>query len=368
MHLQCPVLQLGNINWRMVMNINDPRNQLILGVDTHLDLHVAVLVNMIGQVVSTEVFETNKKGYNRLFKWCNSFGQLLKAGIEGTGTYGAGLSRFLVSHNISVYEVNRPNRARRRLRGKSDPTDAENAARAVLADEAKAVPKTQNGSVEAMRFLLIARRSAIKSRTQAINQIRAILVTAPDEVRKQYLIASTSACIEACKNIETLGDSTLLDMLAISLKLLAKRWLVLTEELKILDRNLKRLTLTTAPLLTQELGIGPYVAATLLVTAGDNPERLKKESSFAALCGVSPVEASSGKVVRHRLNRSGSRVANNAIWTITLIRMRSDPRTQKYVDRRTKEGRSNKEIQRCLKRYIARELYPKILNDLTSAA
>jgi transposase len=167
----------------MVMNINDPRNQLILGVDTHLDLHVAVLVNMIGQVVSTEVFETNKKGYNRLFKWCNSFGQLLKAGIEGTGTYGAGLSRFLVSHNISVYEVNRPNRARRRLRGKSDPTDAENAARAVLADEAKAVPKTQNGSVEAMRFLLIARRSAIKSRTQAINQIRAILVTAPDEVR-----------------------------------------------------------------------------------------------------------------------------------------------------------------------------------------
>jgi hypothetical protein len=114
--------------------------------------------------------------------------------------------------------------------------------------------------------------------------------------------------------------------------------LVLTEELKILDRNLKRLTLTTAPLLTQELGIGPYVAA------------------------------SSGKVVRHRLNRSGSRVANNAIWTITLIRMRGDPRTQQYVDRRTKEGRSNKEIQRCLKRYIARELYPKILNDLTSAA
>jgi|TARA_B110000211_G_scaffold190730_1_gene217334 transposase len=352
----------------MVMNINDPKNQLILGVDTHLDLHVAVLVNMIGQVVSTEAFETDEKGYNRLLKWCQSFGQLLKAGIEGTGTYGAGLSRFMVSNNISVYEVNRPNRARRRLRGKSDPTDAENAARAVLADEAKAVPKTQNGSVEAMRFLLIARRSAIKSRTQAINQIRAILVTAPDSIRKQYLVASTRACIEACNNIEKLGNSTLLDMLTVSLKLLAKRWLDLTGELKILDRNLKRLTLSTAPLLTQELGIGPYVAATLLVTAGDNPERLKKESSFAALCGVSPIEASSGKVVRHRLNRSGSRVANNALWTITLIRMRSDPRTRQYVDRRTKEGRSNKEIQRCLKRYIARELYPKILYDLSFAA
>ena len=368
MHLQCPVLQLGYSNWRIIMNLNDPKNQLVLGVDTHLDLHVAVLINMIGQVVCTEEFETNKKGYNRLLKWCYSFGQLLKAGIEGTGTYGAGLTRFMIGNDVSVYEVNRPNRARRRLRGKSDPTDAENAARAVLANEAKAIPKTQNGSVEAMRFLLIARRSAVKARTQAINQIRAVLVTALDEVRKKYLITSTFACIKACNEIEVLGDSTLLKMLTTSLKLLAKRWLNLTEELKVLDKNLKALTKIRAPLLTQQYGIGPYVAATLLVTAGDNPERLKKESSFAALCGVSPVEASSGKVVRHRLNRSGSRTANNAIWTITLIRMRSDPRTKVYVARRTKEGMSNREIQRCLKRYIARELFPKILNDLAIAA
>ncbi len=148
---------------------------------------------------------------------------------------------------------------------------------------------------------------------------------------------------------------------------LAKRWLNLTEELKNIDRNLKKITRMTAPTLISQYGVGPYVAATLLVTAGDNPERLKKESSFAALCGVSPIEASSGKTIRHRLNRGGSRIANNAIWTITLIRMRSDPRTQQYVARRTSEGRSLKEIQRCLKRYIARGLFPIILNDLAIA-
>jgi transposase len=157
-------------------------------------------------------------------------------------------------------------------------------------------------------------------------------------------------------------------MLSTSLKLLTKRRLGLTEELKILDKKLKALTKARAPLLTQQYSVGPFVAVTLLVTAGDNPERLKKESSFAALCGVSPVEASSGKVIRHRLNRGGSRIANNAIWTITLIRMRSEPRTKLYVERRTKEGLPRKVIQRCLKRYIARDLFPKILNDLACAA
>lgn len=349
------------------MDMNHPKNQLILGVDTHLDLHVAVLINTLGQVICTAEFETNPVGYDKLLRWCQSFGNLTKAGVEGTGTYGAGLSRFLLGHGVTVCEVNRPNRARRRLRGKSDPTDAENAARAVLANEATAIPKTQNGSVEAMRFLLIARRSAVKARTQAINQIRALLVTAPDDVRLKYLKSSQIACIEGCNNIPILGDSTLLEMLSISLSLLAKRWLNLTDELKIIDKNLKKITNAFAPQLMNQYGVGPYVAATLLVTAGDNPERLKKETSFAALCGVSPIEASSGKVVRHRLNRGGSRVANNAIWTITLIRMRSDPRTQQYVSRRTSEGMSLKEIQRCLKRYIARGLFPIILNDLAIA-
>ena len=270
------------------MNTNCTQNDLILGVDTHLDLHVAVLINMIGQVICTSEFETNLKGYEKLLRWCQSFGHLTQAGIEGTGTYGAGLSRFLFNHSVTVCEVNRPNRARRRLRGKSDPTDAENAARAVLSGEAQAIPKAQNGSVEAMRFLLIARRSAVKARTQAINQLRTMLVTAPDDIRLKYLKSSQADCIEGCINMVILEDSVLLKMLSISLKLLAQRWLNLTKELKNIDKNIKQLTHTTASNLVSQYGVGPYVGATLLVTAGDNPERLKKESSFAALCGVSP--------------------------------------------------------------------------------
>ena len=218
-----------------------------------------------------------------------------------------------------------------------------------------------------MRFLLIARRSAVKARTQAINQLRTMLVTAPDDIRLKYLKSSQADCIEGCINMVILEDSVLLKMLSISLKLLAQRWLNLTKELKNIDKNIKQLTHTTASNLVSQYGVGPYVGATLLVTAGDNPERLKKESSFAALCGVSPIEASSGKTVRHRLNRGGSRIANNAIWTIVLIRMRSDPCTQQYVARRTKEGMSLKEIQRCLKRYITRKLFPIILNDLATS-
>lgn len=350
------------------MNPLNYSNSLILGVDTHLDLNVAVLINNNGRVIDSNEFETCSNGYEKLYRWCRSFGQLSKAGIEGTGTYGAGLFRFLHGKKVPVFEVNRPNRARRRLRGKSDPTDAENAARAVLANEATAIPKTQSGNVEGLRFYLIARRSAVKARTQAINQIRAILVTAPDNVRKQYLRPSTLACINGCHSIESLGNSPLLQSLGLTLKLLANRWLALTVELKILDKKLKVQTLTTAPRLIEQFGVGPYVAATLLATAGDNPERLKKESSFAALCGVSPMEASSGKTIRHRLNRGGSRIANNALWIITMIRMRSDPRTKLYVARRTAEGLSDKEIQRCLKRYIARELFPIILEDLKNSS
>lgn len=364
MHLQCPVPLLSALILESIMSPLNPDKQLILGVDTHLDIHVAVLINSIGQTVSDAEFPTTPNGYQKLLRWCRSFGILQKAGVEGTGTYGAGLYRFFDKQQIPVFEVNRPNRLKRRLQGKSDTTDAENAARAILAGEAKAIPKKQNGTVEALRFLIVTRRGAVKGKTQAINQIRALLVTAPDEIRKQYLQVSPQACIKACRGIISLGETPLLEALALSLILLANRWQSFTTELKQIDKRIKVLTKRAAPSLLEQYGVGPYVAATLLVTAGDNPERLKSEASFAALCGVSPKEASSGKTIRHRLNRGGSREANNALWTVSLIRMRSDPRTQKYVERRTIEGRSTKEIQRCLKRYIAREVFPVILRDL----
>jgi len=266
---------------------------------------------------------------------------------------------------VDVYEVNRPNRARRRLRGKSDPTDAENAARSVLAKESTAIPKSHDGVVEALRFLVVARKSSVKSKTQTINQIRALLVTAPEEIRQKCYVPRAYQCIVGCEELEAQPDNLLESSLISMLQLLALRWRGLAAELRTIDKQLKKLISSRAPTLIEQYGVGTYVAATLLVAAGDNPERLKKESSFAALCGVSPMEASSGKTQRHRLNRGGVRDANNALWTVTLIRMRNDARTKIYVEKRVTEGKSNKEIQRCLKRYIARELFPIIVSDLS---
>ena len=299
-----------------------------------------------------------------LLTWANSFGPLRRAGVEGTGTYGAGLTRVLHDREIEVFEVNRPDRAMRRSKGKSDPTDAENAARAVLAGKATAIPKEQSGAAEAMRAVSVASRSPVKAKTQAINQLRALLVSAPQEIRERLLKAKTAECLEGCVRLRSLGKTPMLQTLTTTLRLLARRWLALAEELKALDTMLDSLTRQHARRLRERSGVGPQTAAVLVAVAGDNPERLKSEAALAALFGTSPLQASSGKTVRYRLNRGGDRSANNALRTIAMVRMRSDPRTRTYVDRRTKEGMSNKEIHRYLKRYIVRELYPLILADL----
>lgn len=308
---------------------------VILGVDTHLDIHVGAVISQAGKLLGTHIIQTNQAGYLELLDWARSFGSLERAGIEGTGTYGAALTRYLIKNGIYVVEVNRPDRSKRRLEGKSDPLDAENAARTVLSGSSKAIPKMQSGACEALRIISVARRSAVKARTQAINQLRALLVSAPQDVRDKLWKSKPHECVTACINSEVSEHSPL------------------------------RIALCST--LRSQFGVGPQTAATLLAVAGDNPERLKNEAAQASLCGVNPLPASSGKTVRHRLNRGGSREANNALWTIALVRMRSDPRTRIYVDRRTGEGLSTKEILRCLKRYIVRELYPLILSDLAYA-
>ena len=338
--------------------------EVILGVDTHLDVHVGVVIDAIGRVQGTLAITTNHRGYEQLLDWAQGIGVLRRAGVEGTGSYGSGLTRFLEERGITVIEVNRPDRSRRRSRGKSDPTDAESAARAVLADDAKCIPKAQSGLAEALRTLSVARRSAVKAKTQAVNQLRALLVSAPSFIRDVVLKVKPEDCVAACAALRRDDENPVLASLKTALQLLAKRWTALHEELRELDKQLARLTKLAAPRLLARFGVGPQTAATLLVTAGDNPSRLRNEAALAALCGVSPLDASSGKMSRHRLNRGGQRQANNALWTIAMVRMRSDARTREYVARRTREGLSKKEIHRCLKRYIVRELYPLILTDL----
>lgn len=233
------------------------QNEVILGVDTHLDVNVGAVISHTGKLLGTLATATNTKGYLELLTWARSLGCLRRAGVEGTGTYGAGLARVLRGQGIDVFEVNRPDRSKRRLKGKSDPTDAESAARSVLAGEATSIPKTQSGAAEAMRTISVARRSAVKAKTQAINQLRAILVSAPQEIRERLSKSKADQCVAACARLRQLGETPLLQTLTTTLRLLAKRWLTLTAELKELDAALEKLTTQFAPHLREQFGVGP---------------------------------------------------------------------------------------------------------------
>ncbi|HEX5701120.1 MAG TPA: IS110 family transposase [Rubrobacter sp.] len=339
---------------------------VVLGVDTHLDFHVAVAIDHLGRRLGESSVPTTAKGYERLLRWAEGFGPVRCAGVEGTSSYGAGLARHLRTREIEVLEVERPEPRRRSSRRnveKSDPSDAERAARAVLAGEASGVPKRADGKVEMIRALRAARRSAVKARTQAANQLQSLRVTAPEQLRHSLRGLSTKELVSVAARFR-LGDD-LSDVPAatrFALRSVARRHETLSEEIAELEAHLERLVAQAAPGLVALPGIGTENAATLLIVAGDNPQRLRSEASFASLCGVAPIEASSGKVVRHRLNRGGNREANRALYMVCLSRMRRDGRTQEYVARRTQEGKSKREIIRCLKRYVAREVYRVLIS------
>jgi transposase len=339
---------------------------VIGGVDTHGDVHVAALVDSTGRILGTASFPTTLAGYRRLLSWMRRHGVVVRVGVEGTGSWGAGLARYLTGEEIEVVEVDRPNRQLRRLRGKSDPVDAEAAARAALNGEAKGTPKARTGPVEAIRALRVARRSAMKARTQALAQIRALITTGPEELRAQLRALSTADVVTMAARYRPSDATTVVGATKLALRELALRVRHLEDQVDRLDANLAPLVTSTCPQLVARFGVGPQTAAALLVAAGDNPDRLRDEAAFAALCGASPVEASSGRVVRHRLNRGGDRQANHALWRIVFVRMRFDPRTRDYVERRTKEGMAKKEIMRCLKRYVAREVYHCLVNAQTA--
>ncbi|MGW0811641.1 IS110 family transposase [Streptomyces viridiviolaceus] len=328
------------------------------GVDTHTDFHQAAVIDSIGRHLATAPFPTTPDGYRCLLQWLRTHGEVLAVGVEGTGAYGSELARFLRANEVTVVDVHRPDRKARRANGKSDPVDAYAAATAVLSGRANGRPKTRDGIVEAIRSLRVVRRSAIKSRTQTINQIRTLIVSAPAEVRERLRDLPTYQLIAQLARSRPgtdLADPTC--AVRTALRRLARRYQHLTEEIAEADAELEPLVAQAAPGLVELVGVGTETAAQLLITAGDNPDRLKSEASFAHLCGASPISASSGRTNRHRLNRGGDRQANHALHTIALVRMRYDPRTRLYVARRTAEGMSKKDIFRCLKRFIAREVY-----------
>ncbi len=339
------------------MTIVEDRPVITGGVDTHADMHVAAALDPVGGLLGVREFPATAAGYASLLRWLGEFGDVALVGVEGTGSYGAGLARHLAAASIRVVEVDRADRQDRHRQGKSDPLDAVSAARAAQSGRASGVPKGRDGAVEAIRALMVAKRSARHERTQAINQARALIVTGPDELRGRFAGHSRAALVDAIAALRPRPGDVPGYAIRVALRELGRRAQFLDAQLGRLDELIGPLVAARAPGLH---GVGPDTAALLLVAAGDHPERLRSESSWAHLCGVAPIPASSGKTSRHRLNRGGNREANHALWRIVITRVSSHPATRAYVARRTKEGLSKKEIIRCLKRYVAREVYHQL--------
>jgi transposase len=329
------------------------------GIDTHADFHVAAAIDHNGGVLGVKTFETTTAGYRNLVRWLAEFGVIDKVGVEGTGSYGAGISRHLTDKAITVIEVDRPNRQARHRAGKSDAVDAIAAARAVLSGTATGTPKSRDGNIEAIRVLSVARRSGGREWIQIINQMRQVCFTAPDEIRRRFdglspiTIVRTTAGLKPRRGT---GDVVRFTTL-MTLRELGQRAMFLHEQKNRLNVQMRPLIREAAPELLEVFGVGFDVAAKLLIAVGDNPHRIRSEAAWAHLCGVSPINASSGKNQRHRLNRGGNRQANSAIYRVMLTRMSHDEATRDYIARRTSEGKTKGEIARMLKRYIAREIY-----------
>ena len=357
------------------------RDDVIVGVDTHKDNHVAVAIDGFGGRLGDIVVPTTIAGFEELLAFCLAFvgsaGRLIGFGVEGTGSYGVGLARYLRNHGYDVHEIARPARAaERRLAGKNDTIDAEHAARQLLAGHGLSTPKTADGAVETIRLVKIAYDGAVQARTTAMITLKATLATGSEALRAELETLTDHKLILVCAALEgptplrpvrrgapavvVLGDPDV--AMRHVLSSMAKRWLALHEEAKAHAASLKALTAAAAPQLVEAVGVGCDTAAQMLITAGDNANRIKSEAAFAKMCGACPIPAGSGKTnSRHRLYRGGNRQANAALYRVVIVRMRWHQPTIDYVARRTAEGMSKREIIRCLKRYLARELFRLLL-------
>jgi transposase len=320
-------------------------------------MHVAAALDPVGGLLGVEEFPASPAGYARLLGWLGGFGTVRLVGIEGTGSYGAGLARHMAAAGVRVVEVDRADRQDRRRQGKSDPLDAVSAARAAQSGRASGAPRGRDGAVEAIRALMVAKRSARSERTQTINQARALIMTGPDDIRTRFARHTPADLVAGLAALRPRPGDVPGYATRVALRELGRRAEFLDAQLGRLDELIVPLVTARAPGLLALYGVGADTAATLLIAAGDHPGRLRSEAAWAHLCAAAPIPASSGKVTRHRLNPGGDRQANHALWRIVITRMSSHPPTRAYVERRGKEGLSKKEIIRCLKRYVAREIY-----------
>ncbi|GAA5066660.1 IS110 family RNA-guided transposase [Nocardia callitridis] len=336
------------------------------GVDTHADTHHVAVVSEHGKKIADREFPTTATGYMAIGQWITSLGHVARIGIEGTGSYGAELARHLHARGHDVAEVPRPNRRLRRAQGKTDTIDAYAAARRLLDGSGATAPKLRNGAVEAVRALRVARHNAVKANIAAINALRGLITTSPEALRSQLRGLSRAKLVATCAAFRP--DPTRctdpIQATKLALRSLATQVHELQAHADELKRHLQQLLEQIAPNTIGVFALGPDTAAALVISLGDNPDRLSGEAAFAHLCGVAPIPASSGKTVRHRLHRGGDRQANQALHVAVIVRMRYDQRTKDYVARRTTDGKTKPEIIRCLKRYLAREVFQALRSDL----
>jgi transposase len=367
-----------------------PVGEITGGVDTHLEFHVAAARDGLGRVLGTQKFPATQAGYADLLAWLQAFGPVAVVGVEGTGSYGAGLTTHLTHHGVRVVEVNRPNRQKRRLRGKSDPQDAINAAAAVQAGDATTAPKLRTGPIESVRVLRLVRDQLITARTATINALKSLVVTAPTVLRETLHGLTTPALVRHCATLPALDlptprpgsktrantTATLTEQLLaptgaehtvrLALNELARTISYYDTRIRDLDTTLDALVHRIAPRTTALHGLGTDTTGQLLITAGNNPDRLHTEPAFATLTGTAPQDASSGKHQHHRLSRAGDRHANAALYRIAITRLATHQPTRTYMHQRHKPGTktTKKHIIRCIKRYITREIYPHLTADL----
>ncbi len=349
-----------------MQSMTEPPAVVIAGVDCHKYTHHVCTIDRQGRRLADGQFEATRAGYQGLLEWLQAQGRVESVGVESSGSYGAGLTRALRRAGVRVLEVNQPHRPLRQRRGKSDCLDAEGAARRVLSGEAHQIPKDTTGVVESIRVLKRTRDGAVKARSMAQSQLGELLVTAPATVRESLSGSTAKVQATACARLRPAADRLEQPVQAtkLALRSISRRILALSEEIQDLDRQLQSLVARVAPRAMSLCGVGTQHAAELLVALGQNHERIRSEASFAHLCGAAPIPASSGLSQRHRLNYRGNRRANRALHLIAVVRLRYCDKTRTYAARRCAQGLSKKETIRCLKRYIARQLYKTLRADL----
>lgn len=340
---------------------------VVAGVDTHQRIHLAAILDLSGRLLGVREFPATGPGYQQLLDWVAGHGLIRAVGMESTGSYGAGLTRHLLVAGIDVVEVNRPEKSTRARQGKSDPIDAESAARQVLAGTAIGRPKLSTGIVEALRTIKVARDGAVRDRTRAFNQLRDLVTTAPAPIHDQLIGLTARARLTraAAYRPDPARLEEPLQATKLTLRRLARRIHALDTEIAEADAELDALTAHAVPTLRALPQVGTQTAAQLAITAGENIDRLRSEASFAKLTGVAPLPASSGKRNhRHRLNRGGDRRANSALHMIVIGRLKSHPETRAYRERRQQESLGKLDIIRCLKRHLIRQVYRALRDDL----